>query len=136
MISAATRNLDVATQAHAASHSRTGLKPNPLNHVTYQIGIGMTVRPIANMVNYETNGVFFDNLEIHAESLMGEEGIGFSCVRDGLNAERALIGFGFTREYDVERKFRETRLYQVSPISAKLIYPHVAEHLLGLPRSF
>ena len=192
-------------------------------------GRGMTVRPIANMVNHETNEVFFDNLEIPAENLIGEEGQGFRYILDGLNAERTLIaaecigdgywfidkarryaservvfnrpigqnqgvqfpiadsyieleaanlmrfkacalydaqqpcgaeanmakylaakasweaanvclqthgGFGFACEYDVERKFRETRLYQVAPISTNLIYSYVAEHLLGLPRSF
>ncbi len=193
------------------------------------IGKGMTVRPILNMVNHETNEVFFDNLEIPAENLIGEEGMGFKYILDGLNAERVLIaaecigdaywlidkarryaservvfdrpigknqgvqfpiadayieteaanlmrfeacrlfddgkpcgaqanmakylaakasfeaanvclqthgGFGFACEYDVERKFRETRLYQVAPISTNLIYSYVAEHLLGLPRSF
>ncbi|MDI3382897.1 acyl-CoA dehydrogenase family protein [Xenophilus aerolatus] len=193
------------------------------------IGKGMTVRPIRNMVNHETNEVFFDNLEIPAENLIGEEGQGFRYILDGLNAERTLIaaecigdawwfvdkarryatdrqvfgrpigqnqgiqfpiaadyieteaanlmrfkacalfdagqpcgaeanmakylaakasweaantclqthgGFGFACEYDVERKFRETRLYQVAPISTNLIHSYVAEHLLGLPRSF
>ena len=193
------------------------------------IGKGMEVRPIANMVNHETNEVFFDNLEIPAENLLGVEGQGFKYILDGLNAERTLIaaecigdaywfidrarryandrvvfdrpigknqgiqfpiadsyieteaanlmrfkacelfdrhepcgaesnmakylaakasweaanvcmqthgGFGFACEYDVERKFRETRLYQVAPISTNLIYSYVAEHLLGLPRSF
>jgi acyl-CoA dehydrogenase len=193
------------------------------------IGHGMEVRPIANMVNHETNEVFFDNLEIPAENLIGEEGQGFKYILDGLNAERVLIaaecigdaywfidrarryandrvvfdrpigknqgiqfpiadsyieteaanlmrfkacelfdnhqacgpeanmakylaakasweaanvclqthgGFGFANEYDVERKFRETRLYQVAPISTNLIYSYVAEHILGLPRSF
>lgn len=193
------------------------------------IGHGMTVRPILNMVNHETNEVFFDNLEIPAENLIGEEGKGFKYILDGLNAERTLIaaecigdaywfidqarryatdrqvfgrpigqnqgiqfpiaadyieaeaanlmrfkacalfdagqpcgaeanmakylaakasweaantclqthgGFGFACEYDVERKFRETRLYQVAPISTNLIHSYVAEHLLGLPRSF
>ena len=193
------------------------------------IGKGMDVRPIANMVNHETNEVFFDNLEIPAENLIGVEGQGFKYILDGLNAERTLIaaecigdaywfidrarryandrvvfdrpigknqgiqfpiaesyieteaanlmrfkacelfdrhepcgaesnmakylaakasweaanvcmqthgGFGFACEYDVERKFRETRLYQVAPISTNLIYSYVAEHLLGLPRSF
>lgn len=193
------------------------------------LGQGMTVRPIANMVNHETNEVFFDNLEIPAENLIGQEGQGFRYILDGLNAERTLIaaecigdaywfvnkarryacdrvvfnrpigqnqgvafpiadayieteaanlmrfkacslfdahqpcggeanmakylaakasweaanvclqthgGFGFAHEYDVERKFRETRLYQVAPISTNLIYSYVAEHLLGLPRSF
>ena len=193
------------------------------------IGRGLTVRPIANMVNHETNELFFDNLEIPAENLIGEEGQGFKYILDGLNAERVLIaaecigdgywfidkavryakerivfdrpigrnqgvqfpiaeayieieaanlmrfkactlydaaapcgaeanmakylaakasweaanvclqthgGFGFAREYDIERKFRETRLYQVAPISTNLILSYVAEHVLGLPRSF
>jgi acyl-CoA dehydrogenase len=193
------------------------------------IGKGMEVRPIANMVNHETNEVFFDNLEIPAENLIGTEGQGFKYILDGLNAERTLIaaecigdaywfidrarryandrvvfdrpigknqgiqfpiadsyieteaanlmrfkacelfdnhqpcgpeanmakflaakasweaanvclqthgGFGFANEYDVERKFKETRLYQVAPISTNLIYSYVAEHILGLPRSF
>jgi acyl-CoA dehydrogenase len=189
---------------------------------------GMTVRPIRNMVNHETNELFFDNLEIPAENLIGEEGKGFKYILDGLNAERTLIaaecigdgywfidrakkyandrivfdrpigknqgvqfpiaesyieieaanlmrykacelfdahqpcgaeanmakylcakasweaanaclqthgGFGFAAEYDVERKFRETRLYQVAPISTNMILSYVAEHILGLPRS-
>ena len=193
------------------------------------IGNGMTVRPIPNMVNHETNEVFFDGLEVPAENLIGQEGQGFRYILDGLNAERTLIaaecigdaywfidkarryaservvfdrpigqnqgvqfpiadayieteaanlmrfkacslfdahqpcggeanmakylaakasweaanmclqthgGFGFAHEYDVERKFRETRLYQVAPISTNLIFSYVAEHLLGLPRSF
>ena len=193
------------------------------------IGHGMDVRPIPNMVNHETNELFFENLEIPAEHLIGEEGQGFKYILDGLNAERTLIaaecigdgywfidrvtayvkdrvvfgrpigqnqgvqfpiaesyieveaanlmrwkacelfdarqpcgaqanmakylaakasweaanaclqfhgGFGFADEYDVERKFRETRLYQVAPISTNLILSYVAEHLLGLPRSF
>ena len=190
---------------------------------------GMTVRPIRNMVNHETNELFFENLEIPEENLIGREGQGFRYILDGLNAERTLIaaecigdgywfldrvtkyvkervvfgrpigqnqgvqfpiadayieveaanlmrfkacelfdagqpcgaqanmakylaakasweaanaciqfhgGFGFANEYDVERKFRETRLYQVAPISTNLIYAYVAEHVLGLPRSF
>lgn len=193
------------------------------------IGHGMTVQPIPNMVNHETNELFFDNLEIPAGNLIGEEGQGFRYILDGLNAERTLIaaecigdghwfvdkvtqyakdrvvfgrpigqnqgvqfpiarahvnveaaslmrfeaarrfdaheacgaqanmakllaadasweaanaclqfhgGFGFACEYDVERKFRETRLYQVAPISTNLILSYVAEHVLGLPRSF
>jgi acyl-CoA dehydrogenase len=193
------------------------------------IGKGLTVRPIANMVNHVTNELFFDNLEIPVENRIGEEGMGFRYLLDGLNAERALIaaecigdgrwfvekasayardrvvfgrpigqnqgvqfpiaeahieieaadlmrwracaeydagqnagasanmakylaakasweaanaclqthgGFGFACEYDVERKFRETRLYQVAPISTNLILSYVAEHLLELPRSF
>ena len=193
------------------------------------IGHGLTVRPIPNMVNHETNELFFDNLEVPAENLIGEEGQGFKYILDGLNAERTLIaaecigdgywfidkvsqyvkervvfgrpigqnqgvqfpiarafvnveaaslmrfdaarrfdahapcgaqanmakllaadasweaanaclqfhgGFGFACEYDVERKFRETRLYQVAPISTNLILAYVAEHILDLPRSF
>jgi acyl-CoA dehydrogenase len=193
------------------------------------IGNGMTIVPIRNMVNHETNEVFFDNLEIPIESRIGEEGQGFRYILDGLNAERILIaaecigdaywfinkardyansrvvfdrpigknqgvqfpiaesyieteaanlmrfracelfdqnqacgpeanmakylaakasweaanvclqthgGFGFAAEYDVERKFRETRLYQVAPISTNLIFSYMAEHVLGLPRSF
>ncbi|MBB5406395.1 acyl-CoA dehydrogenase [Paraburkholderia sp. WC7.3g] len=193
------------------------------------VGKGLTIRPIPNMVNHETNELFFDNLEIPAENLIGEEGKGFKYILDGLNAERTLIaaecigdgywfidkvsqyvkdrvvfgrpigqnqgvqfpiarayvnveaanlmrfeaarrydahescgtqanmakllaadasweaanaclqfhgGFGFACEYDVERKFRETRLYQVAPISTNLILSYVAEHVLDLPRSF
>jgi acyl-CoA dehydrogenase len=193
------------------------------------IGKGMEVRPIRNMVNHETNELFFENLEIPAENLIGEEGQGFKYILDGLNAERTLIaaecigdghwfidrvssyvkdrvvfgrpigqnqgvqfpiaeahieieaaslmrweacrlfdarepcgaqanmakylaakasweaanaclqfhgGFGFACEYDVERKFRETRLYQVAPVSTNMILSYVAEHVLGLPRSF
>ena len=193
------------------------------------IGNGLTVQPIRNMVNHETNELFFENLSVPAENLIGEEGKGFKYILDGLNAERALIaaecigdgywfidkvtkyvnerivfgrpigqnqgvqfpiakayvnleaanlmrykacalfdagqpcgaeanmakmlaadasweaanaclqyhgGFGFASEYDVERKFRETRLYQVAPISTNLILSYVAEHVLGMPRSF
>ena len=190
---------------------------------------GMSVRPISNMVNHETNELFFDNLEIPIENLIGEEGQGFKYILDSLNAERTLIaaecigdahwfiekvvsyannrivfdrpisknqgvqfpiarswinlqaadlmrfkaaslfdagqacgaeanmakllaadvsweaanaciqfhgGFGFATEYDVERKFRETRLYQVAPVSTNMILSYVAEHVLGMPRSF
>jgi acyl-CoA dehydrogenase len=190
---------------------------------------GMTVKPIRNMVNHETNQLFFDSLEVPAENLIGEEGKGFRYILDGLNAERILIaaecigdgywfvdhatryakervvfdrpigrnqgiqfpiarayvnvqaadlmryraaalfdagqpcgaeanmakllaadasweaanvclqthgGYGFAAEYDVERKFRETRLYQVAPISTNLILSYVGEHVLGMPRSF
>ena len=193
------------------------------------IGRGLSVRPIANMVNHETNELFFDELEIPAENLIGEEGQGFRYILTGLNAERVLIaaecigdgywfidkvsayaserqvfgrpigqnqgvqfpiaesfieveaanlmrweacrlydagrpcgaqanmakylaakasweaanaciqfhgGFGFAAEYDVERKFREARLYQVAPISTNLILSFLAEHVLGLPRSY
>jgi len=190
---------------------------------------GLTVKPIPNMLNQDTNELFFDDLEIPAENLIGHEGHGFKYILDGLNAERTLIaaecigdgywfvdratayagrrvvfgrpigqnqgvqfpiaesyieieaanlmrfeacrlfdagepcgtqanmakhlaakasweaanaclqfhgGFGFACEYDVERKFRETRLYQVAPISTNLILAYVAEHVLGLPRSY
>jgi acyl-CoA dehydrogenase len=193
------------------------------------IGKGLSVQPILNMVNHETNELFFENLEIPAENLIGEEGKGFKYILDGLNAERTLIaaecigdgywfidkvtkyvnerevfgrpigqnqgvqfpiakayvnleaanlmrykacalfdahqacgaeanmakmlaadasweaanaclqfhgGFGFAAEYDVERKFRETRLYQVAPISTNLILAYIGEHVLGMPRSF
>ena len=192
-------------------------------------GNGLTVRPILNMVNHETNELFFDNLEIPEENLLGPEGKGFKVLLDGLNAERTLIaaecigdgywfidratkyanervvfnrkigqnqgvqfpiaeafieleaanlmrwkacekidahqnagaaanmakylaakasweaanvclqthgGFGFACEYDIERKFRETRLYQVAPISTNMIFSYVAEHVLGLPKSY
>lgn len=190
---------------------------------------GMTIRPIRNMVNHETNEVFFDSLEVPAENLVGEVGKGFSYILDGMNAERILIaaecigdgywfidrartyaservvfdrpigqnqgvqfpiarayadvrsadlmryeaarrfdaeqpcgaeanlakllaadaswqaanaclqthgGYGFAAEYDVERKFRETRLYQVAPLSTNLILSYLGEHVLGMPRSF
>ena len=192
-------------------------------------GKGLTVRPIENMVNHETNELFFENFEVPAENLIGEEGRGFKYILDGMNAERILIaaecvgdgywfidkartyaterivfdrpigqnqgvqfpiarayanvraadlmryegarlfdagepcgaeanlakllaadasweaanaclqthgGFGFATEYDIERKFRETRLYQVAPISTNLILSFVGEHVLGMPRSF
>ena len=190
---------------------------------------GLTVRPIRNMVNHETNELFFDDFEIPAENLIGEEGKGFRYILDGMNAERILIaaecigdgywfidkartyanervvfdrpigqnqgiqfpiaqayaniraadlmryeaarlfdahepcgaeanmakllaadasweaanvclqthgGYGFAAEYDVERKFRETRLYQVAPISTNLILSYIGQHVLGMPRSF
>ena len=190
---------------------------------------GLRVRPIDNMVNHETNELFFEDFEIPAESLIGEEGLGFRYILDGMNAERILIaaecigdgfwfvdrarayagerivfdrpigqnqgvqfpiaqayanvraadlmryeaarlfdegrpcgaeanmakllaadaswqaanaclqthgGFGFAAEYDVERKFRETRLYQVAPVSTNLILSYIGEHVLGMPRSF
>ena len=189
----------------------------------------LTVRPIDTMMNHETNELFFDDLEIPAENLIGEEGKGFRYILDGMNAERILIaaecvgdgywfveracgyakervvfgrpigmnqgvqfplarayisveaanlmrfraaelfdagqacgaeanmakllaadasweaanaaiqtygGFGFATEYDIERKFRETRLYQVAPISTNLILSYMDEHVLGLPRSY
>ncbi len=193
------------------------------------VGHGLTIRPIRTMMNHATTELFFDDLEVPAGALVGEEGKGFRYLIDGLNAERILIaaecigdgrwfvdraaryskdrvvfgrpigqnqgvqfpiarahvnveaadlmrfraaemfdrgdacgaeanmakllaadasweaanvtvqtygGFGFAEEYDVERKFRETRLYQVAPISTNLILAYVAEHVLGLPRSY
>jgi acyl-CoA dehydrogenase len=193
------------------------------------VGKGLALQPIRNMVSHDTCELFFDNLEIPAANLIGEEGRGFKYILDGLNAERILIaaecigdaywfiarasayakervvfdrpigqnqgvqfpiadaymeteaanlmrwkacalfdqhqpcgaeanmakhlaakasweaanvclqthgGYGFACEYDVERKFRETRLYQIAPISTNLILSYVAEHVLGLPRSF
>ncbi len=189
----------------------------------------LTVRPIRNMMNHETNELFFDNLKVPAENLIGEEGRGFRYILDGMNAERILIaaecvgdgywfvdrassyakervvfdrpigqnqgiqfpiarayvnieaanlmrfraaelfdtgkpcgaeanmakllaadasweaanvavqtygGFGFAAEFDIERKFRETKLYQVAPISTNLILSFIGEHVLGMPRSF
>jgi acyl-CoA dehydrogenase len=193
------------------------------------VGRGLTIRPIRTMMNHATTELFFDDLEVPIDALVGEEGKGFRYLIDGLNAERILIaaecigdarwfveraaryatervvfgrpigqnqgiqfpiarahvnveaadlmrvraaerfdrgeacgaeanmakllaadasweaanvtvqtygGFGFAEEYDVERKFRETRLYQVAPISTNLILAYVAEHVLGLPRSY
>ena len=190
---------------------------------------GLTIRPIRTMMNHATTEVFFDNVRVPAENLIGEEGRGFRYVLSGMNAERILIaaecigdakwfiekashyarernvfgrpigqnqgvqfpiakayaamraaelmvrdairryeagldcgaeanmakmlaadasweaantcvqthgGFGFAEEYDIERKFRETRLYQVAPISTNLILSYLAEHVLGLPRSY
>ena len=193
------------------------------------LGNGLTLRPIRTMMNHATTEVFFDNLRVPAENLIGEEGKGFRYILSGMNAERVLIasecigdakwfiehsvayakdrqvfgrpigqnqgiqfpiakayanmraaelmvkealalyenggnpgaeanmakmlaadasneaanvavqthgGFGFAEEYDVERKFRETRLYQVAPISTNLILSYLAEHVLDLPRSY
>jgi len=192
-------------------------------------GKGLTIRPIRTMMNHATTEVFFDNMRIPADTLVGEEGKGFRYILSGMNAERILIasecigdakwfieraaayakervlfnrpigqnqgvqfpiarayaqmraaelmvheaarkyeagqdigaeanmakllaadaswaaadmcvqthgGFGFAEEYDIERKFRETRLYQVAPISTNLILSYIAEHVLGLPRSY
>lgn len=193
------------------------------------VGNGLTIRPIRTMLNHATTELFFDNLEVPAENLVGAEGKGFKYILDGMNAERILIasecigdgrffidrasayakerevfgrpigqnqgiqfpiarahvqvtaaslmvdkaanlfdsgipcgteanmskmlaseaswyaadmcvqthgGFGFAEEYDIERKFRETRLYQVAPISTNLILSHVGTHVLGMPKSF
>jgi len=193
------------------------------------LGKGLTIRPLRAMLNHATTEVFFDDLEVPAENLVGEEGRGFRYILDGMNAERILIaaecigdarwfveksrtyaservvfgrpigrnqgvqfpiarayaqgeaaalmvrraaqlfdagrpcgkeanmakllaaeaswaaaeaclqthgGYGFAEEYDVERKYRETRLYQVAPVSTNLILAYLAEHVLGLPRSY
>jgi acyl-CoA dehydrogenase len=193
------------------------------------LGNGLTIRPIRTMMNHSTTEVFFDNVKVPAENLVGEEGKGFRYILSGMNAERILIasecvgdakwliekassyarernvfgrpiganqgiqfpiarayanmraaelmvkeaarryeageecgaeanmakmlaadasneaanaaiqthgGFGFAEEYDVERKFRETRLYQVAPISTNLILSYLSEHVLGMPRSY
>jgi len=190
---------------------------------------GLTIRPIRTMMNHNSCEVFFDDMEVPAENLVGVEGRGFRTILDGMNAERLLIaaecigdakwftarstayansravfgrpigqnqgvqfpiarayahmraaellvreglsrfeaglpcgpeanmakmlaaeaswaaaeacvqthgGFGFAEEYDIERKFRETRLYQVAPISTNLVLSYVAEHVLGMPRSY
>ena len=192
-------------------------------------GKGLEIRPIRTMMNHATTEVFFTDMRVPAENLIGEEGKGFRYILSGMNAERILIasecigdakwfiakatnyakeravfgrpigmnqgiqfpiakayasmraaelmvkeatrkyeagldcgaeanmakmlaadasweaanacvqthgGFGFAEEYDVERKFRETRLYQVAPISTNLILSYVAEHVLGMPRSY
>ncbi len=193
------------------------------------VGHGLTVRPLRMMINHHTTELFFDDLEVPAENLVGEEGNGFRCILDSWNAERILIaaecigdgrwfvgracryanervvfdrpigknqgvqfpiarahtrveaadlmrfeaaqlydrgescgaeanmakllaadasweaanvamdthgGFGFAADYDIERKFRETRLYQIAPVPANLILAYIAEHVLGLPRSY
>ena len=193
------------------------------------VGNGLTIKPIDTMMNHATTELFFDDLRVPARNLIGEEGRGFKCILDGMNAERILIaaecigdarwftekssryacdrevfdrpigqnqgiqfpiarahihteaaalmvqqaadlydagkpagaeanmakllaseasweaadqcvqthgGYGFTTEYDVERKFRETRLYQVAPISTNLILSFIATQELGMPRSF
>jgi acyl-CoA dehydrogenase len=193
------------------------------------VGRGLTIHPIRTMMNHATTELFFDDLEVPVDTLIGEEGKGFRYLIDGLNAERILIaaecvgdgrwfvdratqyakervvfgrpigqnqgvqfpiarahvdveaadlmrvraaelfdrgepcgpeanmakllaadasweaanvavqtygGFGFAEDYDIERKFRETRLYQVAPISTNMILTYVGEHVLGLPRSY
>jgi acyl-CoA dehydrogenase len=192
-------------------------------------GHGMEIRPLATMINHNTTEVFFDNLRVPAENLIGEEGKGFRCILDGMNAERILVshesigdarwfvrtaakyacerivfdrpigqnqgiqfpiarayasmqaadmmlrkaaalfqaglpcgedaniakllaseaswqaaeacmqtygGFGYAREYDVERRWREARIAQIAPISTNLVLAYIAEHVLGMPRSY
>jgi acyl-CoA dehydrogenase len=193
------------------------------------VGHGLTIRPIRTMLNHATTELFFDDLKVPVDNLIGREGKGFKYILDGMNAERILIaaecigdgrffvdrasayakersvfgraigmnqgvqfpiarahvqvsaaalmvdhasalfdagkpcgteanmakmlaseaswyaadqclqthgGFGFAEEYGIERKFRETRVYQVAPISTNLILSHVATHVLGMPKSF
>jgi alkylation response protein AidB-like acyl-CoA dehydrogenase len=193
------------------------------------VGNGLAIRPVRTMLNHATTELFFEDVEVPAANLVGQEGKGFRYILDGMNAERILIaaecigdarffidrasayakdrevfgrpigenqgvqfpiarayvqmtaaslmvdhaaalfeagqscgteanmaklsaseaswfaadvalqthgGFGFAEEYDIERKFRETRLYQVAPISTNLILSHVATHVLDLPKSF
>ncbi|MEM6565755.1 MAG: acyl-CoA dehydrogenase family protein [Pseudomonadota bacterium] len=214
--------------ATAGSKSTAGLSVL-LVDMRQAVGNGLTIRPIRTMMNHATTEVFFDNLRVPVENLVGEEGKGFRYILSGMNAERILIaaecigdakwllnkaveyakerrvfgraigenqgvqfpvakaytnmraaelmvqealrlyeanenpgaeanmakmlaadasneaanvavqthgGFGFAEEYDVERKFRETRLYQVAPISTNLILSYLSEHVLGLPRSY
>jgi acyl-CoA dehydrogenase len=193
------------------------------------LGKGLAIQPLKAMINHNTTEVFFDNLRIPADCLIGEEGKGFKYILDGMNAERILVsaeaigdgrwftktsiayvnqrrvfdrpigqnqavqfpvarahaeieaadlllrraavrfaaglpcgddanmgkllaseatwhaaeaclqshgGFGFAREYDVERKWRETRLFQIAPISTNMVLSYIAEHMLGMPRSY
>ena len=193
------------------------------------LGKGLAIKPLKAMINHNTTEVFFDNLRIPADCLIGEEGKGFKYILDGMNAERILVsseaigdgrwftktsvayvgarrvfdrpigqnqavqfpvarahaeieaadlvlrraaarfaaglpcgddanmgkllaseaawhaaeaclqshgGFGYAREYDVERKWRETRLFQIAPISTNLVLSYIAEHMLGMPRSY
>lgn len=93
------------------------------------IGHGMQIKPIANMVGHKTNKLFFDDLEIPADALIGKEGRGLAADASWEAANVAMQtfgGLGFAREYDIERKFRETRLYQVAPISTNLILSYLA----------
>ena len=216
-----TKREDVAKPSHGLSVLLVDIRE--------AVGNGLTIRPIRTMLNHSSTELFFDDLMVPVENLIGEEGSGFKYIMDGMNAERVLIasecigdgrffvdrasayakersvfgrpigtnqgiqfpiarahidieaaaamvqkaatlfdddqpcgseanmakmlaseaswraadtcvqtfgGFGFAEEYDIERKFRETRLYQVAPISTNLILSHVATHVLGLPKSF
>ncbi|HET6236087.1 MAG TPA: acyl-CoA dehydrogenase family protein [Acetobacteraceae bacterium] len=217
------------TKSREEAKSRTDGLSTFIVDMRTVLGKGLTIRPIRTMMNHNSCELFFDNMEVPAENLVGEEGRGFRYILDGMNAERLLIaaesigdakwfirkatdyakerkvfgrpigqnqgiafpiarayaqmraaelmvregclkfeagltpgeeantakllaadaswaaaeaciqthgGFGFAEEYDVERKFRETRLYQVAPISTNLILSYLAEHVLGLPRSY
>jgi alkylation response protein AidB-like acyl-CoA dehydrogenase len=217
------------TSPHVEGGKRTDGLSVLLVDMRDAIGNGLTIRPIRTMMNHATTEVFFDDLRVPAENLIGDEGKGFRYILSGMNAERILIaaecigdakwfidkassyarerhvfgrpigqnqgvqfpiakayanmraaelmvrealrlyeaganpgseaniakmlaadasfeaanaciqthgGFGFAEEYDIERKFRETRLYQVAPISTNLILSYLSEHVLGLPRSY
>jgi acyl-CoA dehydrogenase len=193
------------------------------------LGHGLTIRPIRTMISHDTNEVFFDNVEVSAANLIGEEGKGFQYILSGMNVERVLVaseavgdgrwfvrkaaeygssrivfdrpiaqnqgvqfpiarayasvmaaqlmtrraaelfdagqpcgteanmakllaseasweaanaaldthgGFGFAKEFSIERKFRETRLFKIAPISNNLILSYLAQHVLGMPRSY
>lgn len=219
----------VRTTSREESKKRTDGMSVLLVDLRDAIGNGLTVKPLRTMMNHATTELFFDELKVPVENLIGEEGKGFRYILDGMNAERILIaaecigdarwfikkssdyacerevfgqaigknqgvqfpiarnhiqteaaalmvnhaaelfdsgerpgteanmakmlaseaawaaadvciqthgGFGFTEEYDIERKFRETRLYQVAPISTNLILSHVATHELKMPKSF
>jgi acyl-CoA dehydrogenase len=217
------------TKSREEAKSRTDGLSTFIVDMRTVLGRGLTIRPIRTMMNHNSCELFFDNMKVPSENLVGEEGRGFRYILDGMNAERLLIaaesigdakwfirkatdyakerkvfgrpigqnqgiafpiarayaqmraaelmvregclkfeagltpgeeantakllaadaswaaaeaciqthgGFGFAEEYDVERKFRETRLYQVAPISTNLILSYLAEHVLGLPRSY
>ena len=219
--------------ARTTDKSEVGKKTDGLSTFIIDVkaaeGNGLTIRPIESMINHHSCELFFDDLAIPAENLLGQEGKGFKVILDGMNAERVLIaaecvgdgryfidkasayasdrvvfnrpiganqgvqfpiaraytqveaaglmvekaakmfdaglpcgaeanmakmlaseaswaagdvcmqthgGFAFAKEYHIERKFRETRLYQIAPISTNLILSYVAEHVLGMPRSY
>ncbi len=219
----------VRTSPREASAKHTDGMSVLLVDMREAVGNGLTIKPIETMMNHATTELFFDDLRVPAKNLIGEEGKGFRCILDGMNAERILIasecigdarwftrkssdyacerevfgrpigqnqgvqfpiarahiqseaaalmvqkaadlydagesagaeanmakllaseaswaaadtciqtygGYGFAVEYDVERKFRETRLYQVAPVSTNLILSFVATQELGMPKSF
>jgi acyl-CoA dehydrogenase len=219
----------VRTAPREASRKHTDGMSVLLVDLREAVGNGLTIRPLDTMMNHASTELFFDNLRVPAENLIGREGDGFRCILDGMNAERILIaaecigdarwfteksahyarerevfggaigknqgvqfpiarahiqteaaalmvqkaadlydagrpagaeanmakllaaeaswaaanacldthgGFGFAEEYDVERKFRETRLYKVAPVSNNLILAYLGQHVLGMPRSY
>ena len=105
-------------------------------------GNGLDIRPIRTMINHSTTEIFFDDLEIPADSLIGAEANMAKLLASEASWKAADMcmqthgGFAFAEEYDVERKFRETRLYRIAPISNNLVLSYLAEHVLGLPRSY